>query len=53
VQQVRARFKYAMTGYETIGISGHVKHLHARLTEGQAFTQNAAIHSGHDDIGEQ
>src|SRR5258708_17857707 len=53
VQQVRAGFKHAVTGYEAIGVSGHVEHFHPWLTGGQAFPKNGAIHSGHDDIGEQ
>ena len=53
MQQLRAGFEYTVAGYKAIGVTGHVKHFHSRLTGGEAFAENPAIHSGHDDIGEQ
>lgn len=50
VKQMRTGFKYAMTGYKAIRVSGHVEDFHLWLSESQAFAKNAAIHSRHDDI---
>src|SRR6266496_1424326 len=53
LQQVDAGIEHAVVSNGILGVARHVEHTHVGELGGDLACQLAAIHSGHDDVGQQ
>lgn len=53
MQEVGGGIENSMACDETVGIAGHVEDFHALLTREQVLGEDATVHAGHDDVGEE
>src|SRR5579871_2606813 len=53
LEQAHARFHNAVVSYDVLGVSGHVEDFYVGANFGDALREFAAVHAGHDDVGQK
>src|SRR5229473_185711 len=53
VQEMGSGLENSVSCNKTVGVTRHIKHPYSWLARHQLFCQNAAVHPGHHDIGQQ